>query len=365
MAGLLGDMDNIPAAPPVKTRKRKPEPQSEDDLPSRTIGKAPARSNAYGYRSATHADVDTSSDGPMDNGLPSGTSSEDDFASTMLSPKKKLKTDFGTVAPTVQKFSQIHVGSSGDEGDHKMLSDVDSVFDGVDMDAFMDVDEEDFDNVSAKSPGMVKKEQVDAKLRFPPKLPSTLPKDDAKMNALDNSPAWLSVYDSLTVKADDSLGPQGGSSSRSANASSASVLEEDGSFRFFWLDYLEHEGRLYFIGKTQDKTSKAWMSCCVTVENLRRNLFVLPRERRMEEDDETGELVETDIVPTLPDVYNDFDRVRKKLGIKSFKAKFVKRKYAFGEPDVPRGEAQWLKVVYGFDGESERSVSAMHSPDTG
>lgn len=50
------------------------------------------------------------------------------------------------------------------------------------------------------------------------------------------------------------------------------------------------------------------------------------------------------------DVYQDFDALRKRVGIKSFKGKFVKRKYAFGEPDVPTGESQWLKVVYPFSG---------------
>ena len=128
------------------------------------------------------------------------------------------------------------------------------------------------------------------------------------------------------------------------------MLEEDGSLRFYWLDYLENAGKLYFTGKVQDKKSKAWVSICVTVENLERNLFVLPRERRMEED-EMGNQYETDEVPGLPDVYSDFDRLRKKAGIKGFKAKFVKRKYAFGEKDVPRDERQWMKVVYPFTGE--------------
>lgn len=59
---------------------------------------------------------------------------------------------------------------------------------------------------------------------------------------------------------------------------------------------------------------------------------------------------ETDIAPSLPDVYKDFDEVRKNAGIKSFKGKFVNRNYAFGEPDVPRGESKWMKVVYPFTG---------------
>ena len=171
---------------------------------------------------------------------------------------------------------------------------------------------------------------------------------------LDDTPVWLSVYDSLTVASDD-IKTQTDSAMTSRPAASGSdlkVLEEDGSFRFFWLDYLEHEGKLYFIGKTQDKSSKSWVSCCNTIENMQRNLFVLPREHRLEQDEETGEFQETDKVPNLTDVYKDFDLIRKKFNIKSWKSKFVKRSYAFGEKGVPTGESQWLKVVYGFNGNS-------------
>jgi hypothetical protein len=61
-------------------------------------------------------------------------------------------------------------------------------------------------------------------------------------------------------------------------------------------------------------------------------------------------LHETDKVPGMKDVHDNFDRARKKAGIKRWKAKFVKRKYAFGEVDVPK-EASWLKVVYGSNGQ--------------
>lgn len=350
MAAVLGNMDTIAAVPPVKTRKRKPEYESS--------GKAPTRASAYGYRNGQYDDADTSSDGLLDIGIPSGMSSEDDFASTLVSPKKKLRMDTTSMRPAMEKLSKFHVDSSADEADNKMFSDADaeSAFEGVDMDAFMDVDE-DFDDPPVAK---VKKEEVEARLRVP-KLGGAKAKAEEKKPNIDAAPAWLSVYDSLTVKSEDTLGSQAGSSSRGAGSSKVSVLEPDGSLRFFWLDYLEHDGRLYFIGKTQDKTSKGWVSCCVTVENLQRNLFVLPRERRMEQDEETGELVETDIVPSTADVYADFDRVRKKVGVKAFKAKFVKRNYAFGETDVPRGEAQWLKVVYPFDGESRSSAAERGS----
>lgn len=344
MASILGGMDSIPSAPPPKARKRsKPEPPEP-----RGKGKAPARSNGYEYRG--YDGYDDSSDGPVDVGFGNDISDDED----VLSPKKKLKVDNNdnvNVKPTIEKLSQIHVESSGDEG--MADEDVESAFEGVDMDAFMEVD--DFDDPPKPKLGVVKKEEATSKLRLP-KL-ANKEKEKEKKAEIDAAPAWLSVYESLQVKAEDpdALGAktQGLSSkgvSGSKGDSSTSVLEEDGSLRFFWTDYLEHDGRIYFIGKTLSKPTLTWQSICVTVENLQRNLFVLPRSRRMEEDEETGELVETDVVPSLPDVYGDFDRVRKRLGVKSFKGKFVRRRYAFGEEEVPR-EAQWLKVVYPFDGQ--------------
>jgi DNA polymerase alpha subunit A len=51
----------------------------------------------------------------------------------------------------------------------------------------------------------------------------------------------------------------------------------------------------------------------------------------------------------MKDVSDGFDRVQKKVGIKGWKTKFVKRKYALEEADVLK-ESSWLKVIYSFDG---------------
>jgi DNA polymerase alpha subunit A len=91
------------------------------------------------------------------------------------------------------------------------------------------------------------------------------------------------------------------------------------------------------------------VSCCVTVGGIERNLFVLPRERLVEQDDD-GNICETDVVPTPEDVHDDFAMIMKRMKIKSCRAKLVKRNYAFRGKDVPRGESQWLEVVYGFHG---------------
>lgn len=330
MSSLLGNMDNIATKPAAKSRKRKPEPEpvyhARDSPPSHAHPyRSRSNGSAHGYGSA---DPDLSSDGPYYDDA-AGPSSGDEY---MFSPKKKLKMEDTGMTPAIERMGKLGVESETES------------YDDLDMDAFMDVDDDEID-IKLKPKD---KMEVDKAKPLKPINANTAP----SKKKLEDNPAWLSVYDSLAVAKEDTFGPatSTASSSRNSAPSNASVLEDDGSLRFYWLDYLEHDGKLYFIGKTQDKKTKAWVSICVTVENMERNLFVLPRERRMEED-EFGEMCETDVVPELSDIYSDFDRLRKKAGIKSFKAKFVKRKYAFGEKDVPRGERQWLKVVYPFTGE--------------
>jgi DNA polymerase alpha subunit A len=271
--------------------------------------------------------VDTSSDGLTSDGFDMGgdLSSDDGL---ITSPKKKVRTEVKGIAPAIQKMGSMKVSRNlapQNDDDHHL-------FDDFPADDLMETEE--------KPALPIKSEPLDLAL---PKFTV----NEASVKKEENL-SWLSVYDSLTVQPDENLGELGSgamASSSSAHASTISALEDDGSFRFFWLDYLEHEGALYFVGKTRDKNTNSYVSCCVTVTNLQRNLFILPRQLQL---DEGG--CETDIVPDMPAVCKDFDEVRKKAGIKAWKAKFVKRRYAFGEPDVPREETQWLKVVYGFDG---------------
>ncbi|KAJ7493343.1 hypothetical protein B0H11DRAFT_2006017 [Mycena galericulata] len=291
MASLLGELDEVAVdLPPVpKVRKRKP---------------------SRSYR--THYYGDTSSDGPLEQGI-----SSDDF-----SPQKRMKTDGPDMTPSVERLSHLAVQSGSDDFDT-------SGYEDIDMDSFMadDLDIEADDVMQVDEKKEAKKEE-------------------------DTGPAWLSVYDSLTVTAsEDVIGAAGSSSS--AQSTTVSALEPDGSLRFFWLEFLENDGRLYFVGKLKDKVTNAWVSCCITIENMQRNVFVLPRTKP----DEFGE------VPELQDVYNDIDMLRKKTGIKSWKAKAVKRNYAFGEPDVPREETQWFKVVYGFNEPQLPITNANPSPN--
>jgi DNA polymerase alpha subunit A len=319
MSSILGTMDNIIADPLPKkvSRKRKPSPVYDSDPEP-----SPKRPGHSSYRQKpTYAEL--SSDGPMDEFL---LPSSDGHIS---SPNKRIRIE--DVTMPVEGIANLDVYSGS--------SDFDTPFDDIDMDAFNDLDSD----VDMKP--VVKKEIIDVHL---PKKSSTKSTALKKEEEPDFKPAWLSVYDSLAVETEDTLGPLS-TATTASNLTNISALETDGSLRFFWLDYLELDGKLYFIGKLKDKSSGEWISCCVTVEGIERNLFVLPREKRVEVDDD-GNIHETDIVPTQDDIDDDFDLIRKQMKIKSYRGKFVKRKYAFGEKDIPRGESTWMKVVYGFNG---------------
>lgn len=49
-------------------------------------------------------------------------------------------------------------------------------------------------------------------------------------------------------------------------------------FLFYWIDAMEKMGTVYLFGKVYDKRNKKFISCCVTVNNIMRNLFILPRK---------------------------------------------------------------------------------------
>jgi DNA polymerase alpha subunit A len=301
MASLLGALDKAPA-PSKPSLKRKTSPPMTSDR-----GSSPDR--AYPN---LHL--------------------EEDY---LTSPKKRPRTTGSSssgMTPTIDRMADMAFNTDSDGAD----VDYDSFFeDDIDM----DVDENGDFKVKPEPEEIVLPKQ---KAR---PAPAPAPKEEKDE---DIKPRWLSIHEALNVaKEDETIGTLPSSSaSKSINID---ALESDGALRFFWLDYLEHNGRLYLIGKLKDKKTNLWISCCVTVENLQRNLFALPRERRVEMD-EDGDEVETDVIPDEEDVYNDFDLIRQEMKIKTFKGKFVERSYAFGDKDIPRGSAKWLKIVYPFTG---------------
>jgi DNA polymerase alpha subunit A len=135
---------------------------------------------------------------------------------------------------------------------------------------------------------------------------------------LETPTSWLSLYDSLNIAKPDTLGPLSSNSASAANSSEISALEPDGSLRFYWLDYLKHEEKLYFVGKLKDNVSNAWVSCCVTIEGIRCNLFVLSHKQHIEQG-EDRDMYDTDVIPTPQEVHTDFELIWKQIGVKSWK----------------------------------------------
>lgn len=303
---LLGSM-KAPVAKPTISRKRKSSPTDH-------------KADFSSFRESQGA----SSDGPDDYPEPVTFSkkreafSSDDEA--LPTPAKRFKTENGTgvnVMHTVAKVSKLQMEDTYDEFEDD--------FTPIDL----DMDMSDF----------VKKEESPVKLS---KLVSSSVKSEPMKAKLESHPStgppsWLLMHAALPVS-NETVGSNPGN----LVSTRVQALEEDGTLRMFWLDYLELHGKVYLVGKVLDKAINRYVSACVTIENLERNLFVLPREARLEDD------YETDTRPSRIDVQRDFEEARRQFRIGRCGMKWVKRKYAFGEPGVPTEETDWMKVVYPF-----------------
>jgi DNA polymerase alpha subunit A len=306
---LLGEMSAAPVTKQI-SRKRKSSPVLRD-------------SSFSSFRDHQGA----SSDGPDD--FPEPTSfgkrrealSSDDEA--FPTPTKRFKAENGTsvkVMQTAAKVSKLQMNDAYDEFEDEYAP--------IELD--MEID------------APIKKEESPvalSKLRPPTDGFKSEPAA-AKKEEDSVPPSWLSVHATLPVMSDDKVG----GASNNLVSTRVQALEGDGSLRMFWLDYLELDGKVYLVGKVLDKAMDQYVSACVTIENLDRNLFVLPRQRRVEDD------YETDIEPSQRDVQRDFEEARRSFKINRCGIKWVKRKYAFEEPDVPKEETMWMKVVYPFSG---------------
>lgn len=97
-----------------------------------------------------------------------------------------------------------------------------------------------------------------------------------------------------------------------------------------------------FLVQVLQRSTNTYVSCSVAVHNLERNLYVLPRARRV--DKQGNESVEE---VDMADVYTEFDNVRQAHKITTWASKPVERKYAFELPGIPT-VAEYLKVVYAY-----------------
>lgn len=129
----------------------------------------------------------------------------------------------------------------------------------------------------------------------------------------------------------------------SASANLESYLVEDGDEKYidmFWMDAVERRGDIFVYGKVVSLTeADKFVSCCAIVKGNMRNLFVLPRK------DENGEYVDMAKVHGELKSILQPSCIPKVIGA-SWAGKVVNRKYAFEDPEVPREETKYLKVVY-------------------
>ncbi|XP_061523042.1 DNA polymerase alpha catalytic subunit [Phycodurus eques] len=119
-------------------------------------------------------------------------------------------------------------------------------------------------------------------------------------------------------------------------------------FRFYWLDAFEdpyHQaGVVYLFGKVWIESAQFYTSCCVSIRNIERTMYILPREYKV--NPRTGEVSDTPV--GIMDVYQEFSELSDKFKIMKFKSKKVEKNYAFEIPDVPT-QSEYLEVRYSAD----------------
>lgn len=80
-------------------------------------------------------------------------------------------------------------------------------------------------------------------------------------------------------------------------SSDLGTVDRDGkkAVRFFWIDAVEdtynNKGTVYMFGKVQKPGTDKYESCCVTVQNIERSMFFVPREWRVQKGQQTGALM--------------------------------------------------------------------------
>ncbi|CAH0600272.1 unnamed protein product [Chrysodeixis includens] len=123
----------------------------------------------------------------------------------------------------------------------------------------------------------------------------------------------------------------------------------DKVLKFYWLDAWEDRfvkpGVVYLFGKVYVNPSnkkEGSASCCLVVKNVNRQLFLLPREYKLD----PVTLDPTDEEVGMMDMYEEFNKsVASELGLKEFKSRKVTKNYSFNLPDIP-AQSDYLEVRY-------------------
>ncbi|GAA5813555.1 hypothetical protein MFLAVUS_007037 [Mucor flavus] len=270
----------------------------------------------------------------------------------MLTKKPMHTKTFTTPAkkePVFAKEEPVHQNVSSFERSADLQIDMDDGFDNFD-------DNFDDDDLMMIDQEVLKKEVEKLTISETSKPNfAAVDKNDPKHNLQSWKNAEASMVDTFNQ---DSV---------KSESQNMDIFEADNRLKMWWYDAYERKekGYVYVFGKVLNKKTNKYVSCCVTVKNIERNLFVLPRKFEV---DANG--VETEKEVDISDVYNEVSDVCSKYKISKFASKEVTRKYAFELHDVP-AESNYLKVLYDYEQtaftgeESGRTFSHVFGANTG
>ena len=294
MAGIMSSLTQDPSSSAV--RKRKSSPGDDGGYRNDARGYAPSSdpedapgpsSDTYSYPSQRHGGLDV----PASSSPGSG--------SWVATPAKKSRT-----SEAARGLGKMEV-----KDEYDMAFD-----DSMDLDVgetirVKDEDEEDLEfkplqaRTNAGGAGGERKRvnalgvKVNANAKPAPEaiLSKPLP---AGVKGLSKNSAWNTMDAEINVTSAPTAAayvepPTKKGAVSAANAASVKAAgniraeEDDGSVRFYWFDYSENQkdsgpdkGSVYLYGKVYDRAASKWVSCCVTVRGIQRNLYFLPRPRK-------------------------------------------------------------------------------------
>ncbi|KAG7225135.1 hypothetical protein INR49_014592, partial [Caranx melampygus] len=243
-----------------------------------------------------------------------------------LTPKPTARPPSSTPALPVEK-QRANVEELNEEEVNDALA-----FDGVDFDEPMEV------GLAEEKPAVPEEAQPESKVAAVKVEPKVEPQDNILLSSRIGS-SWGQEEDSgaseaqVEVQVDSSQLPL--------------VQGPDGDqvFRFYWLDAFEDQytqpGVVYLFGKVWIESAQSHVSCCVTVKNIERTMYLLPREYKV--NIKTGEMSDTPV--GMMEVYQEFNEISEKFKIMKFKSKKVEKNYSFEIPDVP-SQCEYLEVRY-------------------
>ena len=134
------------------------------------------------------------------------------------------------------------------------------------------------------------------------------------------------------------------------NPDSGEVSSEE-VLKMYWFDASEdpmrHPGTVWLFGKVWIASANAYVSCCVTVKNIPRRIYLAKRD--FLSDSKTGQPLPGDKEVAPMDMYNEFNnKIAKRYKILEHKCRPVEKSYAFEHTDIP-DNGQYLEVLYSSD----------------